>query len=80
MSKTLDTKENKQLLKTAQMVFMVDFANNQQNISLVEGVAVQDLLNVPFRVALHLNQLIEESVNAGQAREAVGENTQAENK
>lgn len=65
--------EVEKFLETAQLVFMVNFDENTQNISVGEGVNVYDLLNTPFRLAVHLNNLLEAHANEGQTGKAVEE-------
>lgn len=66
-------------LNDAQLVFMVNFTDNTQHVTVKENVPVGELLISPFRLAVHLNDLIEKSViNEGQAGKTVEETPKAE--
>lgn len=79
MSNKINSEETLAYLEKAQFVFMINFEENTQNVSVGEGVSVPDLLAVPFRVAIHLNQLLEQAANEGQTSEAVAEDKEEEN-
>lgn len=75
-----NNKTNKEMLEfinEADFVFMVNFKENKQNLSIADGVPVQELLNTPFRLSLHLNQILETQLE-GQTLETVAKNTQKE--
>lgn len=70
--------ETLEFLKEADLVFMVNFKENKQNIAVSDGVSVAELLTTPFRLSLHLNQLMEAHLE-GQAGETVEETPSEEN-
>lgn len=78
MSNKINNEDTLKYLETAQFVFMVNFEENTQNISIAEGVAVPELLTVPFRASIHLNQLLEQAANERQEGETLAEDTEAE--
>lgn len=73
-------KEAREFFEKAQLVFMVNFDEDQQNIVISENVSIANLVTTPFRYSVHLNQLIEEAIkqNERQAGEAVAEDKEAE--
>lgn len=83
MSKIKNIAETKDNLETADLVFMIDLDTGSQHISLSEKFTVPDGLTAPFRLAVHLNGIIEEALkaqeNEGQEGEAVAEATETEN-
>lgn len=79
MSNKINNKETLEYLEKAQFVFMVNFEDNTQNISVGEGVPIAELLSIPFRASIHLNKLLEESLNEGQTGEVVAEDKETEN-
>lgn len=79
MSDKLNTKETLEYMEQADLVFMVNFKENTQNISLRENVPVVELLTSPFRLSVHLNNLLEASFNEGQTGETVEETPKEDN-
>lgn len=79
MSDKLNTKETLEYMEQADLVFMVNFKENTQNISLRENVPVVELLTSPFRLSVHLNNLLEANFNEGQTGEAVEEAPKTDN-
>lgn len=78
MSISVKNKEIKEFMKNAQFVFMVNFQDNTQHITVGENVSATELVGAPFRLAVHLNNLLEENLRERQAREALEENTSTE--
>ena len=70
--------ETLEFLKEADLVFMVNFKTNTQNVAVSDGITVADLISTPFRLSLHLNQLMEAHLE-GQAGETVEETPSEEN-
>lgn len=70
--------ETLEFLKEADLVFMVNFKTNTQNVAVSDGITVADLISTPFRLSLHLNQLMEAQLE-GQAGETVEETPSEEN-
>lgn len=70
--------ETLQFLKEADLVFMVNFKDNKQNLAISNGISITDLLAAPFRLSLHLNQVLETQIE-GQTGETVEETPSEEN-
>lgn len=79
MAKVKVAKELIKNVEEADLVFTVKFSDNSQNLNLKEGIHISDLLNCPFRLAIHLKELIDKSIDEGQTREAVVETPQENN-
>lgn len=85
MSKINNIKEAKKNLDKSDLVFLLDLETGLQHIYVSDKLTVPDGLTAPFRLAVHLNSLIEEAIKAqegageGQTFEAVAENSEAEN-
>lgn len=85
MSKIKNKEESIKNLETADLVFMIDIESGNQHISLSDKFTIPDGLTAPFRLAVHLNSVIEEAIKAqekageGQTLEAVAETTEEDN-
>lgn len=79
MAIDMKNKETKEFLKNCQFVFMVNFKDNTQHITIGDDVPFSELVGSPFRLAVHLNTLMEESLRERQEREAVEQAPQADN-
>lgn len=78
MSIDASDKQLKEFLEKAQLVFMVNFEDNSQHVAIGQNVPVGELLISPFRLSVHLNDLIEKNINEGQTGETVEEASEAE--
>jgi hypothetical protein len=85
MSKIKNLEETQSNLETADLVFIIDSETGSQHISLSDKMTIPDALTAPFRLAVHLNSIIEaalkeqEEAGEGQESEAVAEDTETEN-
>lgn len=85
MSKINNIKEAKKNLDKSDLVFLLDLETGLQHIYVSDKLTVPDGLTAPFRLAVHLNSLIEEAIKAqeeageGQTLETVAENSETEN-
>lgn len=85
MSKISNIKEAKKNLEKSDLVFLLDLETGLQHIYVSDKLTVPDGLTAPFRLAVHLNNLIEEAVKAqegageGQESETVAEATETNN-
>lgn len=84
MSKISNLEETQKNLETADLVFILDLDSGSQHIALSPNFTVPDGLTAPFRLAVHLNTIIEEALRVqeedeGQEGEAVVEDTETEN-
>lgn len=75
MENEMKNEETLKFMETAQLVFMVNFKENTQNISIGQDVNIAELLSAPFRLSVHLNNVLESSFtdNEGQEGSAVEE-------
>lgn len=78
MAIDMKNKEIKEFMKNAQLVFMVNFKDNTQHISIGDDVAIGDLVGTPFRMSVHLNNLLEENLRERQAGQAVEQSQEAD--
>ena len=84
MSKISNLEETQKNLENADLVFILDLDSGAQHIALSPAFTVPDGLTAPFRLAVHLNNIIEEALksqeeNEGQEGEAVAEDKETEN-
>lgn len=85
MSKISNIKEAKKNLEKSDLVFLLDLETGLQHIYVSDKLTVPDSLTAPFRMAVHLNSLIEEAIKAqeasgeGQESETVAEATETNN-
>jgi hypothetical protein len=80
MSKNI-TKDTLEFMDKAHLIFMINFEDNTQNIVVGNNaVSIGDLLTSPFRLSLHLNQLLEDKLkNEGQTGETLEEAPKEDN-
>ena len=85
MSKIKNIEDTQKNLETADLVFIIDLESGNQHIALSENMTIPDGLTAPFRLAVHLNSVIEQALkeqeesDEGQESETVVEDTETEN-